>query len=98
MSHGAGRYGVHRLVGIAGFEGQYFKTVPPEYAFYRRQRFLAPIGVDCRRAFARIKPHLGEGGPHCRGQCIGSPLRYFDLAALVGDGGERVSQDDAGIG
>ena len=41
---------------------------------------------------------VGQGGANRVGQRLRTPLRHFDLAALVGDRGQRMRHDDAGVG
>ena len=41
---------------------------------------------------------VGQCRAHRVGERLGPPFRHFDLAAPVGDGGERMGQDDAGVG
>ena len=98
IGDGAGRDGVDRPVGIAGLEGQHLEAVPAEHALDRRQRLLAPVRIDLGRALAGIDMGVGQRRAHRIGQRLGPPLRHFDLAALVGDGGQRMRQDDAGVG
>ena len=98
VGDGAGRDGVDRPVGIAGLEGQDLEAVPAEHALDRRQRLLAPVRIDLRRALAGIDMGVGQRRAHRVGERLGPPFRHLDLAARVGDGGQRMRQDDAGIG
>ena len=89
--------GVDRPFRRAGGECQHLEAVPAEHALGRREVRLAPIRVDARAVAAAFDLETFEAAPH-RLRQRRPPLRHPDRSARVGDAGERVRQDDAGIG
>jgi hypothetical protein len=85
------------MVGCAGGECQDLEAVPSEHALRRRKFRLAPITVDRRAVAAALDLDAGEQLPH-RARQRRTPFRHADGSARIRDAGERMRQDDAGIG